>query len=149
MTTPITTPEYTRRVIAPTATAEPGADDRNLDMIEQGIASEARLDIRIIDVVRELGDHFDVLIVGVGTQALVALVAILVAQRVRIERYVADQVSDRRNDAHDSDGSCRRAIVRRRSTTALPPGGPASYHREADRVSRSGSSVTTGCSAAW
>ena len=42
-------------------------------------------DVRVVDVVRELARHLDVLLVAVRAQALVALLAVLGAQRVGIE----------------------------------------------------------------
>ena len=48
--------------------AEAAADDRDLDLVEQRLAREARLDVRVVDVVRELRRHLDVLLVAVRAQ---------------------------------------------------------------------------------
>src|SRR5437773_240020 len=69
--------------------AEPAADHRNIDVIRQWLASEARCYVRVFDEVRELALDLDVLLVAVFPQPLVTLRAILLAQRFRIECYVA------------------------------------------------------------
>ena len=65
--------------------AEAAADDQHLDLVGQRLAFD-RVDVGVVDVALELADHLDVLLVADVTQPLVALFAILVAQRIRIER---------------------------------------------------------------
>ena len=65
--------------------AEPAADDQDLDLVVQRLAFE-RLDVRVVDVARELARDLDVLLVAVVAQALVALLAVLLAQGIGIER---------------------------------------------------------------
>ena len=57
----------------------------DVDLVGQRLAGEARLDVGVVDVVGELAGDLDVLLVAVGAQPLVALGAVLLAQRVRIE----------------------------------------------------------------
>ena len=56
----------------------------HLDLVGQRLALE-RLDVRVVDVVGELAGDLDVLLVAVGAEPLVALGAVLLAQRVGIE----------------------------------------------------------------
>jgi hypothetical protein len=59
-------------------------------VVKHGIAGESRLDIRILDITRELGLHLDILAVAVRPDAFVALSQILRVQRIGIEIDVAD-----------------------------------------------------------
>ena len=65
-------------------TAEAAADHDDVDLVRQRFAFDA-FDVRVVDEMRELARDFDVLFVAFGPQALVALLAVFVAQRVRIE----------------------------------------------------------------
>ena len=65
--------------------AEAAADDDDVDLVGQRLARERRLDVGVVDEVGEVAVDLDVLLVAVGAQALVALGAVLVAQRVGIE----------------------------------------------------------------
>ncbi len=65
--------------------AEAAADDQYLDLVGQRFPFEW-VDVRIVDVALELSGHFDVLLVARVTQPLVALLAVLLAQGIRIER---------------------------------------------------------------
>ena len=65
--------------------AEAAADHDDVDLVGERRAREAGLDVRIVDEVREVALDLDVLLVAVVRAALVALVAVLLAQRVGIE----------------------------------------------------------------
>ena len=65
--------------------AEAAADHHHLDLVRERRAREARLGVGIVEVVGEAALHLDVLRVAVVAQALVALLAIAGAQRVRVE----------------------------------------------------------------
>ena len=65
--------------------AEAAADDDDIDLVGQRLALEARLDVRVLDEVRELAVDLDVLLVAVGAEALVALAAVLLAQLLGVE----------------------------------------------------------------
>ena len=65
--------------------AEAAADDGHLHLVEQRRAF-LHFHIRVVEVVRELTLDLDVLLVGVGAQALVALGLVAVAQQVGVER---------------------------------------------------------------
>src|SRR5262249_23611524 len=65
--------------------AEAAADNQNLQRLMQGLGGEAGLDIRIVDIVTEVSPDLDVLFVTVGTDALVALLAVLGAESIGIE----------------------------------------------------------------
>jgi hypothetical protein len=73
-------------------TAEPAADDGDVDLVEQRVTREARLDVGVVDIVGELGGDLDVLLVAVVTDPLVPLFAVLLAQGVRIERMFSRAV---------------------------------------------------------
>ena len=77
--------------------AEAAADDYYVNRIVQRLASEAGIDIRIVDVSAEVTLHFDVLFVAVRSNALVAFLAIFGAQRLRIEIELLLSVVGRRN----------------------------------------------------
>src|SRR5205085_11440295 len=66
-------------------TAEAAADDDDLDLVEERRALEALLDVGILDVVGELPVHLDVLVVAVRTEPFLALLLVLLAQRLRVE----------------------------------------------------------------
>ena len=85
--------------------AETAADDRELDVVEHRRAGEPGIDVRIFDVARELGLHFDVLRVAVGAQSLVAFRKVLSLQRVGIEVDVADERDDLGLYVHGVSGS--------------------------------------------
>ena len=73
--------------------AETAADDRHVDVQVERLAREIRFDVRIVlGVVRELRRRLDVLVLAVGAQPLVALAAVLLAQRLRIEIEVRKKV---------------------------------------------------------
>ena len=57
----------------------------DVDLVGQRLAGEAGLDVGVVDVVGELAGDLDVLVVAVGAQPLVALLAVLLAQGVGIE----------------------------------------------------------------
>ena len=65
--------------------AEASADDDHLDLIGDRVALD-RLDVGIVDVVGEAALHLDVLVVAVGPQPLVALLAVLGPQGIGVER---------------------------------------------------------------
>ena len=65
--------------------AEPAADDQRLDLVAQRYAIDRGLDVGIVEIVRELAGHLDILLVAVGAQALVALFAVLRPQGRRVE----------------------------------------------------------------
>ena len=69
-----------------TRPAKPAADERDLDLVGQGLALDRR-DVRIVDVVGEPPGGLDVLLVAVGPQALVALGSVAAAQRIAIDRF--------------------------------------------------------------
>ena len=125
--------------------AEAAADDRHLDVVEERLAGEAGLDVRVVDVVRELGRDLDVLVVGVGAQALVALLAVLLPQRVGIEGNVADQFGDRWLYLHADDrtDACPRWPTRSAAFWAIRCGcsqGPRVLTRGVDGSDRPGGS---------
>ena len=72
--------------------AETSADDYHIDLVGQRSAIE-RFDIRVVQIVGELAGNFDVLRIAVGANALVALLPVLLTQRVRIEIQL--QISDK------------------------------------------------------
>ena len=65
--------------------AEAAADDHHVDRVGEGLAGEAGVDVRIVDIVAEVGGDLDVLVIGLGAQPPVALVAVLLAQGIGIE----------------------------------------------------------------
>ena len=65
--------------------AEAAADDHHVDRVGERLAGEAGLDIGIVDIVAEVGGDLDVLVIGLGAQPPVALVAVLLAQGIGIE----------------------------------------------------------------
>ncbi len=65
--------------------AEAAADDRNLHVVEQRRAGEARRDIRVVEVMGEPPFDLDVLLVPIGAQPPVALLAVSLAQRIGVE----------------------------------------------------------------
>jgi hypothetical protein len=65
--------------------AEAAADDEHFDFIGQRFALDRLVDVRVLDVVGERAGDFDVLLVAVGAQTLLALRRVLGAQCVRIE----------------------------------------------------------------
>ena len=77
--------------------AEAAADDHDLHRVVQRRAGEAGIDVGIVDVAAEVALHFDVLLVAVGAQAFVALLAILGAQRIGIEIEFSLAVAGGRN----------------------------------------------------
>ena len=82
--------------------AETATDYRKLDVVEHRIALEARLDIGIFDVMRELCLDLDVLRIAVRAQTFVALAEVFRFQAVGIEIDVADQCGDFRVHVHCS-----------------------------------------------
>ncbi len=80
--------------------AEAASDDDHLDLVFQRLALE-RGNVRVVDVPREVTDDFQVLLVAVGAQSLVALEAILLAQRIWVE---AIRVAGRGRVAGIGDG---------------------------------------------
>ncbi len=66
-------------------TAEAAADDQHLDVVVQRAAFERR-HVRIVEVALVLAGDLDVLLVAVGAQTLVALLSVLLTERIRIER---------------------------------------------------------------
>ena len=68
--------------------AEAAADDRDRDLVVLRLAGEARLDVGIVHVGRELASDVPVLIVAVGPEPLVALLPVLLSQGVGIEAQV-------------------------------------------------------------
>ena len=65
--------------------AEAAADDHHVDRVGERLAGEAGLDMRIVDIVAEVGGDLDVLVIGLGAQTPVALVAVFLAQGIGIE----------------------------------------------------------------
>ena len=65
--------------------SEAATDDQHLDLVGQRLAFD-RGDVGIVDVALELADHLDVLLVSDVSQPLVALLAVLVAQGIGVER---------------------------------------------------------------
>ena len=69
--------------------AEPAADDDDIHRIVQGRPRKARLDIRVVIAeVRKRARDFQILVLAIGTQALVALLTVFAAQRLDVERNV-------------------------------------------------------------
>jgi hypothetical protein len=68
--------------------AEAAADDHDVYFVGERLARETRRDVRIVDEMRESPDHLDVLVVALPAHPLVALLAILLAQRVGIEAKI-------------------------------------------------------------
>ena len=68
--------------------AESAADHSDVDVVSQGLSVEAGLDVRVIDEVGELAGDLEVLLVAVVAEALVALLAVLLAEGVGIEGAV-------------------------------------------------------------
>ena len=56
--------------------AEPAADHHDLLVVGERRAVDGRIDIRVVEIVRELTLHLDILLVGVGAQTLVTLLPI-------------------------------------------------------------------------
>jgi hypothetical protein len=71
--------------------AEAAADHHHLDLVGQGLAGEAGLDVGIVDVAGELPLDLDVLLVAVVADPLVTLLAIL-----RAEGLISNRVSKAR-----------------------------------------------------
>ena len=74
------------------------------------------LDVGIVDVVAKVALDLDVLVVGVGPQALVALLAVLLAQGVGIEIEVkpgGDGIRQRSGIVRDVEahGSLRKLLI--------------------------------------
>ena len=112
-----------RRPSAGEQAAETTADDDDLDLVVQRITRQ-RLDIRVVDVAREVADHLDVLLVAVGAQPLVALDAVLLAQRIGIEGELGDGrvgelVGGRHG--HRCSRSCPSRDVPERSASTMMP----------------------------
>ena len=78
------TPASRSRAPASRPPKPPPIDD-HVDLVGERLALE-RLDVGVVEVVGELARHLDVLLVAVGPQPLVALLAVLVPQRVRVEQ---------------------------------------------------------------
>ncbi len=64
---------------------EAAADHQHLDLVEERLALEAGLRVGVVEEVGELALDLDVLLVAVLAQALVALLAVLLAQGRRVE----------------------------------------------------------------
>ncbi len=77
--------------------AEAAADDDHVDLVGERLALDRLVDVRIVDEVRELAGDLDVLLVAVLADALVALVAVLLAQRIGVEGQLVGR--------HASDGT--------------------------------------------
>ena len=110
--------------------AEAAADDQHLDLVGQRLALDRR-DVRIVDVVRELAGDLDVLLVAVGAQALVALLAVLLAQRVGIERGGShrDVVANGGRSQRRGGQACRRCQVSLSANRSMSPRWPATTIR--------------------
>src|SRR5271154_1262649 len=65
--------------------AEAAADDHHVNRVGQRRPSEAWIDVRVIHIAAEVALHFDVLLVGVGADALVALLLIPGAEGFGVE----------------------------------------------------------------
>ena len=68
-------------------TTEPGADDRDVDVVGDGLTREVRIGPRIISERREVTRDLDVLVDPIRTQPPVPLKGILSAQRIRVEGH--------------------------------------------------------------
>ena len=66
-------------------TAETTADHHDVDLVEHGVALDL-LDVRVVDVVSKSIDDLEVLLVAVGAQTLVPFGAVLLPERIGIER---------------------------------------------------------------
>src|SRR5258708_5443223 len=64
---------------------EPPADNQHPDLVGQRFAAKARIDVRIVHVTAEVALHLDVLLIAVGADTPIALLAVLGAQGVGIE----------------------------------------------------------------
>ena len=84
------------------------ADNDHIGLVGKRCACE-RIDIWIHEVAREVASHFEVLLVAVGTQTLVALDAIFVAQCVGIERRSSSLVV-RVSCRHSNTSMCWAAL---------------------------------------
>ena len=78
------TPASRSRAPASRPPKPPPIDD-DFDVVGQRRAGEARLDIGIVEIVRELALDLAILLVAVGAQALVALGEIFFLQRIGIK----------------------------------------------------------------
>ena len=70
-------------------TPETAADDEDVDLVGERLAIDALARERVVDEVGELRGHLDVLIVPVGAQPLVALLPVLVPERVQVQICLA------------------------------------------------------------
>ena len=68
--------------------AETAADNDDLGEVVERRALDALGDIGVVDVVGELAGDLDVLVVAIGTQALVSFGAIARAQGIRVESKI-------------------------------------------------------------
>ena len=122
--------------------AEAAADDRELDLVEDRLAREARLDVGVVDVVGELGLDLDVLLVAVVAQPLVALGEVFRVQRVGIEVDLADDGGEFGCEVHDGSlrepqGGTSRTWRQRNSIASLNIGGPGrTLNLQPDRYER-------------
>ena len=66
-------------------TAEAATDQHDVDLVGQGLPRVARLDIRVVDEVGEISADLEVLVVAVRAKPFLPLLAVLFAERVRIE----------------------------------------------------------------
>src|SRR5580700_4999558 len=96
--------------------AEPAADDGDVDVVEHRRAREPRLDVRVVDVVGEVALDLDVLADAVLAQALVALVEVLLVQRVRIEVDLPHHRGNLWTDGHGVSVRSRSSLFEPRKT---------------------------------
>ncbi len=107
--------------------AEAAADDKHVDFVIQRRPREPGLHIGIVDVVAKVALHLDILVIGVGPQARVALLSVFGAQCVGIEIEVkpgGDGIRQRSGivrdvEAHGSLQSC--SFLRRPLPAGMPP----------------------------
>ena len=92
--------------------AKPATDNDHIGLVGERSACE-RIDIWIDEIAREVASNFEILLVAIGAQTLVALDAILVAQCVGIERR-SNSVVVRVSCRHSNTSMCWAAL---RATT--------------------------------
>jgi hypothetical protein len=100
--------------------AEPAADDRELHLVGDRVAGEARLHIGVVDVVGIFRLDLDVLARAVLAQALVALGQVFRMQGVGIEIDLADDLGQFRWDAHGRHLGAKRAMLVNRLGRGAP-----------------------------
>ena len=113
--------------------AKTATDNDHIGLVGERSACE-RIDIWIDEIARKVASNFEILLVAIGTQTLVALDAIFVAQRVGIERRSSSSsLVVRVSCRHSNTSMCWAATSDHRLVLTTPPA-PAAEPRPHDSV---------------